>query len=187
MDAMPSIREMMCPVAEFPKIAEHAYFFDIVMALEKAHWDFRAEVVKQTILLVEDQEKNVIGKITPKDILRALEPQYDKIDVFSDDTRFGLPQTVESMKKDYFLWHEPFSNLCEKAWKIKAHDIYCKPTSTQSIDINDRIENAFHLFVTTRHEYLFVVDKEYIIGLLRFYDIYKNICKKIYKCERKSL
>ena len=186
MNTMPSIRDLMCPADDFPKVSELTYFFDIVMALEKAQWDFRAELSKQTVLLVEDKDKNIVGKISPRDVVRALEPQYDKINSFNDDIRFGLPQVVESMKKDYFLWQEPFSNLCDKAWKIKASAIYSKPGATQSVDINERIENAFHLFVTTRHEYLYVIEDERIVGLLRFYDIYRYICKKIYLCEKKS-
>lgn len=185
MDTMPSIRELMCPVDEFPKVSEQTYFFDIVMALEKAQWDFRAELAKQTVLLVEDNDKIIVGKISPRDVVRALEPQYDKIDSFTDDIKFGLPQVVESMKRDYFLWHEPFGNLCDKAWKIKARDIYRKPGPTQSIYIDERIEDAFHLFVTARHEYLYVIENENIVGLLKFHDIYKFICKKIYQCERK--
>ena len=186
MDAMPTIRELMCPIDEFPKVTEQTFFFDIIMALEKARWDYRAELSRQTVLLVEDEDKHIVGKISPRNVIRSLEPQYDKINSFNDDIRFGLPQVVESMRKDYFLWQEPFSNLCDKAWKIKASDIYSKPGPTQSVNIDERIENAFHLFVTTRHEYLYVIENERIAGLLKFNDIYKFVCKKIYQCERKS-
>ncbi|GAB6057432.1 CBS domain-containing protein [Desulfonatronum parangueonense] len=186
MDSMPTIRELTCPIDDFPKVSEHTFFFDIIMALEKAQWDFKAKISKQTVLLVEDKDKNIVGKISPRDVVRALEPQYDKTNSFTDDIRFGLPQVVESKRKDYFLWQEPFANLCDKAWKITASDMYSRPRSTQSIDIDERIENAFHLFVTTSHEYLYVIENERVVGLLRFFDLYKIICKKIYQCERKS-
>lgn len=186
MDTMPTIRELMRPVDEFPTISEHSFFFDIIMALEKTHGDNQADPSRPTALLVEDMGRNIIGIISPMDVVRALEPQYDKINSFKDDIRFGLPQVVESMKRDYFLWQEPFSDLCGKAWKIKAGDICGKPSSTQSMGINERMENAFHLFVTTRHEYIFVIENERVVGLLRFFDIYQFVCQKISLCAGKS-
>lgn len=172
MESAPTVRELMCPVDDFPKVTEQSFFFDIVMALEKARWDFRAELSSQTVLLVEDKDKNIVGKISQRDVVRALDPKHDKINGFKE--------------KDSALWEYFLSTLCEKAWIIKAGDIYSKPDTTQTVGIDERIETVYHLFATTKHEYLYVIVNEKIVGLIRFYDIYKFICKKIYQCEKKS-
>jgi hypothetical protein len=176
------ISELMRPVDQFPRISDQAFFYEVMQALEKANEEFLAGKAQQRILLVEDQSGAVVGKISPKDVVRGLEPQYDKIDSFKDDIRYGLPQIVESMKRDYMLWQEPLSDLCRKAGEIRAENMLDKPGPIQSVKITDRMDTAFHLFVTTGHDSLYVMDGENIVGLLRFSDVYKTICQVVTAC-----
>lgn len=177
-----SIRELMSPVDHFPRISDQAFFHEVIMALEKAQEEFRAGKAKQRMLLVEDSNGQILGKISPVDVVRGLEPQYDKIDSFKDDIRYGLPQIVESMKKDYMLWQEPLGDLCRKASEIKAEKIYNAPGPLQSVKLSDKMDAAFHLFVTTGHDSLYVMDGEKIIGLLRFSDVYRAISDTVKAC-----
>ncbi|PTN32062.1 hypothetical protein C6366_17130 [Desulfonatronum sp. SC1] len=179
------ISEVMRPVDQFPRVSDQSYFYEVMQALEKANEEFLAGKIKQRILLVEDQSRTVVGKISPKDVVRGLEPQYDKIDSFKDDIRYGLPQIVETMKRDYMLWQEPLSDLCRKAGEIKAERMIAKPGPLQSVKITDRMDSAFHLFVTTGHDSLFVMKDDNIVGLLRFSDVYTAICKVVQACGLK--
>ncbi|WP_051822734.1 CBS domain-containing protein [Desulfonatronum thiodismutans] len=185
METTLQISELMRPVDQFPRISDQAFFYEVMQALEKANEEFLAGKAKQRILLVEDQSGSVVGKISPKDVVRSLEPQYDKIDSFKDDIRYGLPQIVESMKRDYMLWQEPLSDLCSKAGEIKAERMVSKPGAVDSVKLTDRMDSAFHLFVTTGHDSLYVMDGENIVGLLRFSDIYTAICKVVSACGLK--
>lgn len=185
MEATLKISELMRPVDQFPRVSDQSYFYEVMQALEKANEEFLAGKIKQRILLVEDQSGSVVGKISPKDMVRGLEPQYDKIDSFKDDIRYGLPQIVESMKRDYMLWQEPLSDLCGKAGEIKAERLISKPGPLHSVKLTDRMDTAFHLFVTTGHDSLFVMEEENITGLLRFSDVYTAICKVVQACGLK--
>lgn len=180
-----SIQKLMCPVDQFPRISDQAYFFEVMQALEEANENFHTGKSKQRILLVEDASGTILGKISPKDVVRGLEPQYDKIDSFSDDLRYGLPQIVKSMKKDYMLWQEPLSDLCRKASEIRAKSLFSKPGELQSVKSADRMDTAFHLFVTTGHDSLYVMEEDSIIGLLRFSDIYTAIHDIVRACGLK--
>lgn len=181
-----TVRELMRPVDQFPRISDQAYFHEVISTLEKALEDYRSGKSKQRILLVEDRNGNIVGKISPKDVVRGLEPQYDKIDSFSDDIRYGVPHIIQSMKKDYLLWQEPLGDLCRKASEIKAENLYRKPGQVQFVKITDSMDTAFHLFVTTKHDSLYVMDDETIIGLLRFSDVYRTICSIVHSCGIKS-
>lgn len=177
-----TIEELMRPLDQFPRISAQALFHDVMDALDQANAEYLSGVSKQRLLLVENNEGTILGKISPKDVLRSLEPQYDKINSFKDDIRFGLPQLVESMKRDYLLWQDPLGDLCRKAGEIRADRIMSRPGPVQSIKVSDRIDNAFHLFATTGHDSLYVTRDDEIIGVLRFSDIYSAVKKIVQAC-----
>lgn len=181
-----TIQNLMRPVDQFPRISDQAYFHEAIKALEEAQKNFQAGKAKQRILLVENQDGVIVGKISPMDVVRGLEPRYDKIDSLADDIRFGLPQIVQSMKDDYRLWQEPLANLCRKAGEIKVASMLNSPGPTQAVKISDSLDNAFHLFVTTHHDSLYVMDGGNIIGLLRFSDVYAAIRDVVKSCAMES-
>jgi len=177
-----TIQELMRPLDQFPRISAQALFHDVMDALDQANAEYLSGVSKQRLLLVENSDGTILGKISPKDVLRSLEPQYDKINSFKDDIRFGLPQLVETMKRDFLLWQDPLGDLCRKAAEIRADKIMSRPSPVQGVKISDRIDNAFHLFATTGHDSLYVTQDDEIIGLLRFTDIYAAIRKTVQAC-----
>lgn len=178
-----SIRELMCPVDHFPRISVQAAFHEAIQALDTAHEQFRSGRIRQCILLVEDQSGKIISKISPVDALRALEPKYQKIDSLGDDIRFGLPQIFASMKDDYRLWQEPLQDLCRKAVNIKVESMLSLPGDTESIGISERMDNALHLFATTCHHSLFVIEDDRIVGVLLLSDVYLAICTIVKTCD----
>lgn len=177
-----TIQNLMRPVDQFPRISDQAYFHEAIGALEEAQKNFQAGKAKQRILLVENQDGVIVGKLSPMDVVRGLEPRYDKIDSLADDIRFGLPQIVQSMKDDYRLWQEPLADLCRKAGEIKVASMLNSPGPTQAVKISDSMNNAFHLFATTRHDSLYVMDGDNIVGLLRFSDVYAAIREVVKSC-----
>lgn len=172
----------MRPVDQFPRISDQACFHEAIAALEEAQKNYRAGTARQRILLVENREGAVVGKLSPMDVVRGLEPKYDKIDSLADDIRFGLPQIVQSMKDDYRLWQEPLADLCRKAGAIKVASMFNSPGPTQAVKISDNMNSALHLFATTRHDSLYVMDGDAIAGLLRFSDVYAAIRDVVKSC-----
>jgi hypothetical protein len=102
-------------------------------------------------------------------------------------TRFGLSHVWRSLQKDYHLWESPFKDLCRKAKEIKVKDFIKGPSEGQSVGMADSMAKCFHLFVTNRHDALFVVEEDQIVGLLRFSDVYKKTSEIMNECHRKVL
>jgi predicted transcriptional regulator len=177
------IKELMCSVDQFPRISSQANFYEAILALETAEQDFGDGKAGQCVLLVEDKDGKIVGKISPMDAIRGLEPKYDKIESLTDTIRYGVPQVVESMKDDYRLWQEPLKDLCRKAVNIKVENLLSQPGKTESVKLTESINSALHLFATTRHHYLFVMEDESIIGVLLLADVYKAICNIVKACE----
>lgn len=177
-----SMRELMCPVEDFPRISSEVNFYDTLMALEKTQEAFKTGESKQRILLVEDQDGIIIGKVSPMDLITGLEANYEKIDKPETIYRWGLGYALESMKEDYRLWQEPLADLCRKSAEFKVETFATKPSKGHMVDIDDRMDKVFHFFAMARHDSLFVMEKDKVIGLLRFSDVYKKLSQQIKEC-----
>lgn len=181
MDKM-KVRELMVPAERFPKIADTATFYQALQALEDAQDKFLAGTNDQRILLVENEDGNVAGKISPIDLIRGLERKYDDVAVEKTITRFGLSFARKSMQDEYRLWQTPFKDLCRKAGEVMIKDFIRIAEEGQTVGIDDPLTRAFDCFVIGRHDSLFVVDGKKIIGLLRFSDVYKKMSETMKAC-----
>ena len=178
-----NVKELMRSIDEFPHISSQATFMEAVEALEKADQEFKSGQAPQRILLVYDVMEKIVGKMSPMDVVQGLEPNYPKIDLPKSTPYYRLVQmSMESMKKDFRLWHKPLGELCKKAYDIKIHDFIKMPTPDHVVKADDKMDAAFHLFVIGRHDSLFVQDGEEIVGLIRFSDVYKKIKETMRAC-----
>lgn len=178
-----SVRELMRPVEEFPRISSHATLAEAVKALEKAQEDFSSGRKPQRILLVHDDSGKIVGKISPMDVVQGLEPSYDKIDSLKSSSPYHLGQDIlEEMKEQFRLWQKPLADMCKKAYAVKIENYVKMPTHDHMVNVNDKMDKAFHLFVLGRHDSLFVRDGDEIVGLIRFSDVYRKIAQTMNEC-----
>jgi CBS domain-containing protein len=177
------VRELMRPVDQFPRISSQVTVIEAVDALEKAQREYRAEKAPQRILMVYDDSGRIVGKLSPMDIVRGLEPNYGGIENLKDISRYGLsPVSIESMKEDFRLWKKPLAELCTKAYNLKIESFVKMPSPEHLVKVDDNMDHAFHLFVLTRHDSLFVMDGDEIVGLIRFSDVYREIARTMREC-----
>jgi predicted transcriptional regulator len=181
MDKM-KVRELMVPTDRFPKISDNASLFDALSALEKAQEAFLSGKAEQRIMLVEDEKNQIIGKISPIDLFKGLEKNYNKVNVEETLDKFGLKYIWTAMRKDYNLWESPFKDLCRKAGDVHVKDFVNIPGEGQTIDVEDSLSKSFHLFVVNRHDTLFVMEKNQFVGLLRFSDVYSQVSQTMKEC-----
>ncbi len=174
------VREFMIPIQKFPMILDSASFAGAVMALEQANTEFMSGKREQRILLVCNKDNKVIGKLSPIDVVRGLEPNYDKlIDKRTSSFVSGFDYVIESMKEQAVLWSEPLKELCMKAQDVQIKSFIKSPSSTQVVQANDDLNEAFHKFVIYRHDSLFVKEGEKLVGLIRFSDVWREIIRRI--------
>ncbi len=181
MDKM-KVRELMVPTDRFPKISDNASLFDAAFALEKAQEAFLSGKAEQRSLLVENEKNQVIGKISPIDLFKGLEKNYNKVNVEETLDKFGLKYIWTAMRKDYNLWESPFRDLCRKAGDVHVKDFVNIPGEGQTVDVEDTLAKCFHLFVVNRHDALFVLEKDKFAGLLRFSDLYRQVSQTMKEC-----
>lgn len=103
-----SVKDFMVPIAKFPRISDTATFSGAVMALERANEEYLSGKREQRILLVTDSENKVVGKLSPLDVVRGLEPDYEKlVDEQSSVYVEKFSYVIQPMKEQTTLWAKP--------------------------------------------------------------------------------
>lgn len=177
------VRDLMVPADRFPKISYRASFYEAVRTLETAQQKYMAGEAKQRILLVEDDDHRIIGKLSPIDLLRGLETNYSRVVAENTLSRFGFSNIWKTVQEDFNLWGDPFHDLCRKAAEVQVKDFLKGPSEGQTVAVDDLMAKCFHLFVMNRHDSLFVIDGDQIVGLLRFSDVYLEVSKTMKECH----
>ncbi|MGD8543364.1 MAG: hypothetical protein PVI39_13795, partial [Desulfobacteraceae bacterium] len=131
------VQDLMVPVDKFPKISDSATFYEALAALETAQERFLVGKAEQRILLVENKDGRIVGKISPIDLFVGLETNYSRVNAEETVNRFGLSYVWKSMQKDYNLWENPFKDLCRKASDVQIKNFLKTPTEGQSVRTQD--------------------------------------------------
>lgn len=181
------VRELMRPIDEFPAISSKATFLEAVDALEDAQKKFDAGKVPEVILLVKNEKDQIVGKLSPMDVVMGLEPNSSQLEKLETFSHYGLVRSaLKNIKKQFQLWQKPLAELWNKAQDIKIDNFIKMPEPDHMVKADDKMDTAFHLFVFLRQGSLFVKEKEKIVGLIRFSDVYKKILQTIKTCSLPS-
>ncbi|WP_028587697.1 CBS domain-containing protein [Desulfocurvus vexinensis] len=173
------VKDYTVPVDKFPRLSDSATFAEAVLALDKAQEEFASGKREQRIMLVFDNANKIVGKLSPLDVVRGLEPDFDKLVDAQASSFVSSGYVIDSMKSQALLWSTPLDDLCSTAKNIKVKDFIRKPSASQVIEAGETLNIAFHRFVLFRHDSLFVMDDHRLVGLLRFSDVYREIARRI--------
>ena len=182
----PIVKDLMVPLEEYATVAEDATLYDAVMALEKAQEDLDRSFYKylHRAILVLDKDKNVEGKISQLDVLRALEPKYREIGDLSKLSKTGFsPQFMKSMLDQYALWNRPLNQICGKGANIKVKVFMNTPTEGEYIQEDAPLGEAIHQLVLGHHQSLLVTRNKKIVGILRLTDVFMKIFEEMRACQ----
>lgn len=174
------VKDFMLPISEYATVVQDATLCDAVESLEKAQEDFDQGRYPHRGVIVLDDEGNVVGKLGHIDILRALEPKYEHIDL----ERFGFSkQFMSTLLEKFNLWEEPLDNICKKAFEKKVKNIVDAPSEGELIDEGASISEAIHQLVMGCHQSLLVTQENKVVGILRLTDVFREVSEMIKVCK----
>lgn len=177
------VRELMTPIEKFHRISVNASLFEALQALQSAQDDLLTGKTKQRVVVVENDKGEVIGKISPSNLIRGLEPGYDRILTLGKDSRaHAVDYVINTMQVQTMLWSTPLKDICATVKDIKVGDFYNRPTEGQTVQIDDTLDTALHRFVLGRYRSLFVLDQHKIVGMLLFAKVFRAIGEEIKQC-----
>lgn len=174
------LTDLMIPVSAYVTVDEDATLFEAVQALVKAQEAFeKNRYHHRAVLVLDRQKKNVVGKLAQLDILRALEPKYESIEL----GRFGYSRKFMTTLQDKFrLWEEPLDNICKKAMEKRVSNFVTPPTEGELIDKNASLSDAIHQLVLGCYQSLMVTSGSNIIGVLRLSDVFHEVSVMMRSC-----
>lgn len=179
-----NVKELMVPLKEYATVSHEATLREAVRALEKAQLAFEPMKYRHRAILVLDKHGNVLGKLTMKDILVALEPNYGKLEGMEVLSRSGhSAELIKSMLEENALWLEPLQFVCERAAQLKVRDFVKQPADSEHVDENASLGEAIHQLVVHPHNSLLVTRNKQVVGILRLSDVFATISDKINTCK----
>ena len=172
-----TVKELMVPLEEYATVRQEATLREAILALEKAQMTLDPSQYKHRAILVLDESGKVVSKITMKNILIALEPNYGKVEGMGVLERSGYsPDLIQSMLVDIALWTEPLQFFRERATKLKVGDFIQAPSEDEYIDDNATLGEAIHQLMVQPYHSLLVTSGDRVVGILRLSDVFTKIC-----------
>ena len=177
------VKELMIPLADYATVSSDATLREAVIALEEAQLALDPGRHKHRAILVLDEQGQVIGKLTMKHILMAIEPNYGKIEGTDVLERSGYsPDMIKDMLEDNSLWIEPLQFICERAAELKLSSFIQPPSEDEYIDENATLAEAAHRLVLYPYLSLLVIRDDEVVGILRLSDLFSKICEIMKSC-----
>lgn len=177
------VREVMIPIASYVTVREEDSLFSVIQTLESSRIAKKSRAHRDAVVVDADGE--FIGKVTMIEVFRALETNYNKIDV-DKIIAAGKGKLTEDMitaaTKDFDFWVEPSKNICERGQAKKVSEVMHVPNASEYINEEESIEKALHLYVLGAHQPLIVKKGETITGMLRFGDVFDVIRENLLSC-----
>jgi len=173
------VGDLMVPLSEYATVSREATLLEAVRSLEEAQRKFDRTRYRHRAILVYDENKKIVGKISQLDILRALEPDHGNIRD-SRTSQLGFSHDfLESMQEQYALFERPLEGLARKAAGMRAADFMYTPTKGEYVEIQAPLSMAIHQLVVGHHQSLLVTQAGSIVGVLRLSDVFRTICRVI--------
>ena len=172
------VKDFMVPLEEYATVSHRATLYEAVLALEKAQAEFDKihSAYRHRAILVYDDNKKIIGKISQLDVLTALEPKYGEMGHSRSMSRVAFsPQFLKNMMQTYSLLSGSFESVCRKARDTNVKDIMYTPSEGEYMDENASLREAIHQFVMGHHQSLLVTHEGKIVGILRLTDVFKEV------------
>jgi CBS domain-containing protein len=172
-----TVRELMVPLEAYATVSREATLREAILALERAQMTLDPSRHKHRAILVLDEGGKVVSKITMKNILVALEPNYGKVEGMGVLERSGFsPDLIKDMLKNNALWSEPLQFFGERAAKLKVCDFIQAPSADEYIDENTTLGEATHQMLVQPVLSLLVTSNDEVVGILRLSDVFTKIC-----------
>jgi CBS domain-containing protein len=172
------VRDIMVPISDYATVSDKANLMEALRSLENQNKRFGDSPYRHRAVLVVNDKGDVVGKVSQLDIMRALEPSYDKIGKDVSLSRFGFSREfMNVIAKQFKLWNHSIEAMIEIAEKTMVKEVMYTPADHQKVSDNDTLFMANHQLVMGHHSSLLVTKGKtsQIIGILRSTDAFNAL------------
>jgi CBS domain-containing protein len=179
------VKDLMVPLSEYATVTEDATLYEAVLALEKAQENFedKHSRYRHRAILILDKNSHVIGKLSQLDVLKALEPKYQKMMQGKGLQQYGFAKKFEqSILEEFNLFANPLDDICRKAGEQNVKEFMYTPTQGEYVAEDATLDLAIHQLIVGHHQSLLVTRGEKIVGILRLTDVFAAVFHKMKEC-----
>jgi CBS domain-containing protein len=179
-----TVKDIMVPLAEYATVSTEATLFEAVVALEEAQRNFSKDRYKHRAILVYDESRKIVGKLSQIDVIRSLESGYAKLGDSKAISHSGFSRDmIKSIMEKFNLWQTPLEDICRKAFRIKVKEIMYTPGEGEYVDQNASLNESIHQIIMGRHQSLLVTSGGEIVGILRLTDVFTAVTDAMKSCK----
>lgn len=178
------VKQVMVPLSDYATISEEDTLADALRVLNHAQTDTKYRLKHRAVLALNAENK-VTGKLSFRDILKALEPKYRQFENPENVSgiglsRFGLNEDfLNSLLDNFNLWDESIEELVQKASKSIVKDVMYTPGQGEYVSADAPLAEAVHQFILGCHQALLVVEDKEVVGIIRLADLIELVCNAI--------
>ena len=186
-DEIITVNDLMVPIEEYATVSQEVTLYEAVEALEKAQEELDRERYHylHRAILVYDENRKIVGKISQLDVIAALEPKYAEMGDVRTLSRAGFsPSFMKSLMQQFSLCDKSFRDMCDKAGRIKVKDFMYTPSAGEFVEEETSLCEAIHRFVMGSHQSLLVTKDGEIVGILRLTDVFKEVFQMMKTCRQ---
>jgi CBS domain containing-hemolysin-like protein len=182
-----TVKDLMVPLSEYAAVPEDSTLFEAMLALEKAQAEFNQTQYTHSSILVLDNRKQVVGKLSFLDVISALGPDEERLDEFQELARFGFSLNFRQyLYAQDRLASSVLQEFYRNASGLKVKDFMQIPTEGEYVEENAPLQEAIHQLVIGDHLSLLVTAEKNIVGILRLTDVFAAAFHIMKACENSS-
>lgn len=154
------------PLDVYPHLREDQTLHEALRAMQTIPCEER---IRFSELLILNEQEQLIGRVTVREILQGLEPRLLR----EEETR-----TFEGFEAEYpnlaILWEDSFFEQCHKqaAQPIKE---FLSPIKTV-VKASDPLLKALYIMMHTKENNLPVLEGDRVVGMIRIEEIFAAVC-----------
>ena len=178
------VNSLMVPISDYATIHEDANMQEAMQAFENGNKRYGKAPYRHQSLVVLDSGRQVIGRLSQVDMMRALEPRYRELGESRWIARSPLSKKVlTTLHEQFQLWEQPLEVMCRAMEKAKVKDYMQEPTEGEFVSPDDPLTIAAHRIVMGHHHSLLVTRGREILGILRSTDLFNALYDMMTECR----
>jgi len=178
------VKDLLVHLGEYATVNEDSSLVEAIEALEKAQQGFDSSHYTHRAILVYDDNKRIVGKLSQWDMIKGLESKYETFGDIRSISLSGLSsEFIRSMMEKRSLWQDNLDDICNRVADKKVKEVMYRPTEGEMIDEDATLGEALHILIIGHHQSLLVTRRGTIVGILRLVDVFKLVCERLKSCR----
>jgi len=164
----------MVPLDEYPMVDSSATILDAVIRIDELRQSMVAERHPYQAVLVTDQNGDIVGKMGPLALLRALEPRSHFVEDQDTLDKAGVSDSVMQTALDHFSsLQQGLDEMCPGASTIPVRSVM--HPFKEHIDVDAPICEVIHQIVVWQTLSVLVTRQDRPVGLVRLTDLWEVV------------